>query len=91
MNPGGLPKVFSGSTAASAWTTALLTLYCGAAFATSLARHLDRMSIGLTGLGMIMFAAMTALNLRAQHTERRLQSEYSFTASRHISKPVRSP
>ena len=91
MKPGELPRVFSGSTVASAWATALLTLYCGGAFALTLLRHLDALSVSLTGLGTIMFAVLTAINIKTLRQERRTQSEYSFTASRHISKPVRSP
>ena len=91
MKPGELPKVFPGSIVASAWITGLLTLYCGGAFVLSLARHLDWASIGLTGMGALMFAVMTAWNIRTLRDERRAQSEYSFTASRHSSKPARSP
>ena len=96
MKPHELTKVFSGSTALSTWVTGFLTLYCGGAFVISLARHLDGMSIGLTGIGLMMFAAMTAWNLRSLREERRAEAEYNqslyrFTASRHSSKPVRSP
>ena len=91
MKPSELPGTFSGSTVASACITGLLTLYCGGAFALSLARHLDWASIGLTGGGAVMFTVMTAWNIRNLREARRAQSEYSFTASRHSSKPVRSP
>ena len=91
MKPGELPKVFPGSTLASACITGLLTVYCGGAFVLSLARHRDWASIGLTGVGALMFAVMTAWNIRTLRDERRAQSEYSFTASRHSSKPARSP
>ena len=91
MKPHDLTRAFSGSTRLSAWITGLLTVYSGGAFLLSLARHLDLASEGLTGVGVALFAAMTAWNLRLLREERRAQSEYSFTASRHISKPVRSP
>ncbi len=91
MKRSQLSKVFSGSTVASAWLTGLLTVYCGGAFALSLARHLEWLSVMFTGMGVTMFAVMTAWNIRARYEQRRSQSEYSLTASRHISKPVRSP
>lgn len=91
MKPRELTRAFSGSTLLSTWLTGLLTLYCGGAFVLSLARHLDWASVGLTGLGVTLFAAMTVWNIRMLRDERKAQSEYSFTASRHISKPVRSP
>lgn len=91
MKPRELTRAFSGSTTLSTLVTGFLTFYCGGAFALSLTRHLDWASVGFTGLGAVMFAAMTAWNLRSLHDERKAQSEYSFTASRHISKPVRSP
>lgn len=96
MSPYELPKVFSGSSVASTWVTALLTLYCGGAFVISLERHLDAQSIALTGMGVVLFAVMTALNIRNVRQERRAEAEYSqslysLTASRHISKPVKSP
>jgi hypothetical protein len=91
VKPHDLTRPFSGSTLLSAWITGLLTLYSGGAFLLSLARHLDLTSEGLTGLGVALFAGLTAWNLRLQREQRRAQSEYSFTASRHISKPVRSP
>ena len=91
MKHSELPRVFPASSVASAWITALLTLYSGGAFVLSLARRLDWESIGLTGMGAVMFAVMTAWNIRNRREELRAQSEYSFTASRHSSKPVRSP
>ena len=91
VKPGELPKVFPGSATASAWITGLLTLYCGGAFVLSLARHLDWASIGLTGMGAVMFTVMTAWNILNLRAARRVQSEYSFTASRQSSKPARSP
>jgi hypothetical protein len=91
VKPHDPTRTFSGSTLLSACIAGLLTLYSGGAFVLSLARHLDLASEGLTGLGVALFAAMTAWNLRLLREKRRAQSEYSFTASRHISKPVRSP
>jgi hypothetical protein len=91
VKPHDLTRPFTGSTLLSAWVTGVLTLYSGGAFVLSLARHLDWTSVGLTGMGVTLFAAMTAWNLRLLLEERRVQSEYSLTASRHISKPVRSP
>jgi len=91
VKPSEPARAFSASTTASAGVTSLLTVYCGGAFALSLMRHLDWTAVSFTGLGMVMFAAMTALKLRLLHEERRAQSEYSLTASRHSSKPVRSP
>ncbi|MEI9889496.1 MAG: hypothetical protein WDN45_01655, partial [Caulobacteraceae bacterium] len=91
VRPNDLPKTFPVSTVASTAATALLCLYCGGAFAMSLLRHVEWMSVSLTGMGTVMFAVMTALNVRGLREERRAQSEYSLTASRHSSKPVRSP
>ena len=91
MKPDERPRVFSASTTASVLITGFLTLYCGGAFVLSLARHLDWASIGVTGMGAAMFAVMAAWNIRSLHEARRAQSEYSFTASRQSSKPVRSP
>lgn len=75
----------------SAWITSFLTLYSGGAFALAMARHLGGPSVALTGVGVALFAAMTAWNVHTLLQERRAQSEYSLTASRHSSKPVRSP
>jgi hypothetical protein len=91
VKPHDLTRPFTGSTVLSIWVTTVLTLYSGGAFALAMARHLDGPSVALTGVGVALFAAMTAWNLRLLHEERQVQSEYSLTASRHISKPVRSP
>lgn len=96
MKPRDLTRPFSASTALSTWVTGLLTLYCGGAFALALARRVDGASLALTGVGVLMFAIMTGWNIHTLREERRRQAErgqslYSFTASRHISKPVRSP
>jgi hypothetical protein len=96
VKPHDLTRPVSGSPLLSAWVTGLLTLYCGGALAIAVARGLEWTSVGFTGFGVMMFALMTAWNLRAFNAERRAQAErsqslYSFTASRHISKPARSP
>jgi hypothetical protein len=91
VKPHDLTRPFAGSTILSILVTTLLTLYSGGAFVLAMARHLDGPSVALTGLGVAMFAAMTVWNLRLLREERKVQSEYSLTASRHSSKPVRSP
>jgi len=91
MKPRDPTRPLSGSTLLSTWITSLLTVYSGGAFVLSLARRLDWASVALTGVGLALFAAMTVWNLNLLMRERRIQSEYSLTASRHSSKPVRSP
>ena len=91
MKPHDLTEPLFGSTLLSSWVTGLLTVYSGGAFILAIVRHLDWTSLMLTGVGVAIFASMTGCNLRLLREERRAQSEYSLTASRHSSKPVRSP
>jgi len=94
MKRDALPRVWTGYTPASAAVCALLCLYFAGWLAVCLAHRLDWRSLAFTGGGAAFFALQALIQIRGLHLERRAakaQSEYSFTASRHRSKPARSP
>ncbi len=91
---GERPRIWTGSTVGAACVTGLLALYFLTWFVVCLNRDQDWRALAFTGGSALSFAVVSAGHIRAWRRDRALrtaQSEYSRTASRHISKPVRSP
>ena len=79
---------------ASALAISLLAAFLLSCFVIGALEHEGLDVLLYTGAGAVMFAVMAAGQVRSLIHDarlRRAQSEYNFTASRHISKPVRSP